>query len=448
MGLTGPTAAPPLPAHRDPWESRLLGDEDLLGDIAAAIGGPFHVLYPERVTANIAAFRETFDQAGVTGAIYYGKKANKAACVARACAEAGAGIDVAGTGELVAALAAGVRGADLVVTGPAKSEDLLWLAARHGALIAVDALDELARLTALGPPARALLRVLPEGRTSRFGLDAEELAAAVASIDPSGPITLEGFSFHLSGYAAAPRAELAAELVGRCLGARALGHRADTISIGGGFGVDYVGAADWARFGDPDPRWFHGDPPRGGYYPYHFPAPGAAMLGEILGHHAAPGTGTLADLVRANGIRLAIEPGRALLDRAGSTVFRVQGVKTRTAHGHPYDIVTVDGTSLSLSEQWFDSEYLPDPVLWPVTPGEPTATVVGAATCLESDLLSRRRVPLTRRARVGDLLVYPNTAGYQMDSNESAFHELPVPPKVVLRPTRDRLRWTLDAPPR
>jgi diaminopimelate decarboxylase len=61
-------------------------------------------------------------------------------------------------------------------------------------------------------------------------------------------------------------------------------------------------------------------------------------------------------------------------------------------------------------------------------------------------MLSWRRVPLPRPAEVGDLLIYPNTAGYQMDSNESAFHELPIPLKVVLHDAPgERLRWTLDA---
>ncbi|MEV0331737.1 Y4yA family PLP-dependent enzyme [Nocardia sp. NPDC050717] len=430
--------APPMGAEVDALERRLLDDPQVLDEIADAVGGPFHVLFPERVTFNVNAFHSAFRAAGVDGFVYFGKKANKAACVARACAESGAGVDVASTGELIAALAQGVRGTDLMVTGPAKSGELLWLAARHDALIAIDALDELDRLTALDLPARIVLRVLPDGSASRFGLDPVELEQAIQAV--RAPITLSGFSFHLSGYDAVARADQAAALVGHCLRARADGHPADTISIGGGFGVDYLDAESWSRFRDGlSEKWFHGSAPGDGYYPYHFPIPGAAMLSAVLAHN------DLAGLLRSNTIRLAVEPGRALLDRAGSSVFRVQGVKTRTAHGEPYDILTVDGTSLSLSEQWFDSEYLPDPVLWPHRAGQQTPTCVGATTCLESDLLSRRRIPLPRRARVGDLLVYPNTAGYQMDSNESPFHELPLPPKVVLHERGDRLRWTLDA---
>ncbi|MET9872072.1 hypothetical protein ABZZ16_39300, partial [Streptomyces sp. NPDC006386] len=116
-----------------------------------------------------------------------------------------------------------------------------------------------------------------------------------------------------------------------------------------------------------------------------------------------------------------------------------------------YGVVTVDGSSLSLSEQWFSSEYLPDPVLLPARPdgaAGPYAACVGGATCLESDMLTWRKVLLPARPAPGDLLVYPNTAGYQMDSNESPFHELPLPPKVVVDTDGDgRTRWRLDRHP-
>ncbi|PXX68610.1 diaminopimelate decarboxylase [Nocardia tenerifensis] len=435
-----PISAAPVPAHLDEWERRALADPNLLGDIAFAVGGPFHVMYPPRVRGNIDGFRAAFERAGVDGVIYYGKKANKSAAVVRACAESGAGVDVSSTGELTAALANGVRGDDLMVTGPAKSDELLWLATRHRALIAVDDLGELERLDALGGSARVTLRVLPAGSASRFGLTDEELEHALSALGDLDSIRLEGFSFHLSGYDAAARTVLARELIARCLHARTLGHPATTLSIGGGFGVDYVPEAAWTEFTERvDRRWFHAGKSFESYYPYHFPAPGPDMLAAILAHDG------LADSLRDNAIRLAIEPGRALLAHAGFTVFRVRGSKVRHVDGAPYHLLTVDGTSLSLSEQWFESEYLPDPLLWPTRPGTATPTSVGAATCLDSDLLSWRRIPLPRAAAVGDLLIYPNTAGYQMDSNESAFHELPIPPKVVLHDAPgDRFRWTLD----
>ncbi|WP_328290507.1 type III PLP-dependent enzyme domain-containing protein [Nocardia aurantiaca] len=436
--------ATPLPAHRDDWERRLLEHPNLLRTIAENVGGPFHIMYPARIVENIRAFQKVFADAEVRGDIYYAKKANKSPSVVGACAKTGTGLDVSSGGEFLAALRGGIRGADLMVTGPAKSDDLLELSARYSALVAIDNLDELARLAGLGIPSRALLRVQPPGSESRFGLTDFELDLALTRTDITA-IRLEGFSFHLTGYEAAPRAEMAASLLERCPEARSLGHPITTISIGGGFGVDYVPAEAWNAFTKlVNPRWFHNErflSPKS-YYPYHFPEPGPRMLAAVLANN------DLGARLREAGIRLAIEPGRALLDHAGCSVFGIQGIKTRIAYGVPYDILTVNGSSLSLSEQWFNSEYLPDPILWPQSAGSMTPTSIGGCTCLEGDMLSWRRVPLPRAAEMGDLLIYPNTAGYQMDSNESAFHDLPIPPKVVLNDVSGvrSFEWHLEVP--
>ncbi|MEU0403506.1 Y4yA family PLP-dependent enzyme [Streptomyces sp. NPDC006197] len=450
MAVTPP---PSLPAHPDPRLDAILAG-DLPHELAHAFGGPFHLLLPERFDANVAAFRTALDEAGVDGRVYYAKKANKAAAWIERCAVDGTGVDVASLGELREALGHGVRGENVVVTGPAKCDDLLRIAVLQGCLIAVDALDELDRvisLTTVTRPARLLLRRLPPAQPhSRFGLDDAELATALERCgEAADAVRMEGFSFHLSGYATQPRADLAGELVELCLKARVMGLQADRISIGGGFAVDYAAAGDWDRFlAEQGPADYHAGKTftTADFYPYHSPVAGADALRAVLTARPS-GTGApLADRLREAGVMLLMEPGRALLDRAGCTVFRVQGVKERRG----YEILTVDGTSLSLSEQWFNSEYLPDPVL--LTTGDrpdnaPVRACVGGATCLESDMLTWRKVAFPARPRAGDLLVYPNTAGYQMDSNESPFHDLPLPPKVVVDEADGRVRWRLDRRP-
>ncbi|MER6011078.1 alanine racemase [Streptomyces bluensis] len=447
------TTLPTLEAHLGEETRALLRPDSLLHELSHGLDGPYHVLFPARFDANAAAFRKAFAEAGVEGRVYYAKKANKAAGFAERAAVHGLGVDVASHGELREALAHGVRGADLVVTGPAKAEHLLKVAVLQGALVAVDALDELARLTALaaelGRTARVLLRRLPPSQQhSRFGMDAAELETALHRCATTDHIDVEGFSFHLSGYDTGPRADLTAELIRLCRTARARGLRADRISIGGGFAVDYVTEEDWRRFGERHrPEHYHARKTFSGFYPYHSPVAGADALRAVLATTPPGEQAPLARLLRDADVMLLVEPGRALLDQAGCTVFRVQGVKDRGDHA----ILTVDGTSLSLSEQWFGSEFLPEPVLVPATGGEevtagPYPACVGAATCLDSDMLTWRKIPFPRPPRVGDLLVYPNTAGYQMDSNESPFHELPLPPKIVIdrTPGSSRLRWRLD----
>lgn len=443
--MTGTTAAPSLPAHPDPRLDAILSGP-LPRELSYAIGGPFHLLLPDRFANNAAAFAAVLDEFGVQGRVYYAKKANKAAAWIERCALSGTGVDVAGAGELQDALGHGVRGEHIVVTGPAKADALLRVAVLQGCLIAVDALDELDRVTAVARsvsrPARVLLRRLPPAQPhSRFGLDDTELETALAQCRDAA-IMMEGFSFHLSGYDPLIRTQLATELLDLCLKARTLGLRADRISIGGGFAVDYTGAEHWESFlRDQRPEHYHAaksfEP--AGFYPYHSPVAGPDALRAVL---TADG---LAGRLREAEVMLLLEPGRALLDRAGCTVFRVQGVKDRPGYG----VVTVDGSSLSLSEQWFNSEYLPDPVLLAAddSPDEPYAACVGGATCLESDMVTWRKVRFPTRPAPGDLLVYPNTAGYQMDSNESPFHELPLPPKIVLDTAGGTTRWRFDRHP-
>jgi diaminopimelate decarboxylase len=444
-----PLILPALPAHTSPRTSALLGQHrELLHDLSYGLGGPYHVVIPAEFDRNVAEFVSALTAHGVDGRVYYAKKANKANCWVQRCAESGTGVDVASVGELRGALGHGVRGENLVVTGPAKSAELLRLAILHRALIAVDSLDELSRIIALATDRdtpRLLLRCLPPTQAdSRFGLDDGELTEAMHRCrQVTRWVRLEGFSFHLAGYDIHPRADLAADLIGRCREARALGLPASKISIGGGFAVDYVGAEDWQRFHSGQSEdLYHARRRFEEFYPYHSPVSGADVLTAVLSATPAGQSRTVAALLRNAGVTLLVEPGRALLDQAGCTVFRVQGVKSRG-----YGILTVDGTSLSLSEQWFNSEFLPDPVLVRRAgraPGPGFAACVGGASCLESDMLTWRKIAFPARPEPGDLLVYLNTAGYQMDSNESSFHELPLPPKVVLE---DGFRWRLDRAP-
>ncbi|KPC58475.1 amino acid decarboxylase [Streptomyces chattanoogensis] len=453
MAVSSASAWPTLPALPDPATDAVLVS-GLLEELSYAFGGPFHFLLPEAFDTNLQAMRAALDEAGVAGFVYYAKKANKAAVWIERCAANGAGVDAASVGELRAALGHGVRGEHIVVTGPAKGQDLLRLAVQHGALIAVDAPDDLdalitTALTGAARPARLLLRCLPPAQPhSRFGMTGAELGTAIDRCVQAGDaVRMEGFSFHLAGYALQPRADLAGHLVDLCLKARARGLEAGRISIGGGLPVSYTDAGSWRGFlaGQHRGHYHAGRSfEAADFYPYHSPVAGAEALRAVLAAHPEGHGRSLAELLTASGVALLLEPGRALLDRAGATVFRIQGVKDRGDHR----LLTVDGTSLSLSEQWFHSEYLPDPRLlsrdtaaaagtWPAS--------VGAATCLESDMLTWRKIAFPRRPRIGDLLVYPNTAGYQMDSNESRFHDLALPPKVVIDRTQaPRPRWRLD----
>ena len=47
-------------------------------------------------------------------------------------------------------------------------------------------------------------------------------------------------------------------------------------------------------------------------------------------------------------------------------------------------------------------------------------------------MITWRKIKFTSIPRKGDLLIYFNTAGYQMDSNESEFHKIPIVRKMIV----------------
>lgn len=448
-----------LRAHQHPLVRSLLHKHTAhLGELVSGLGSPLHVVLPQLFTASLQHMQEAFAQAGTTGALLFAKKANKADCFVRACAEHRVGVDVASSGELAKALAAGVTGDLIGISGPDKTDRLLRASLQHRCLIAVDSVQELQRLLALSThlktPARILLRQQPPIQAdSRFGLDADELEQALAEcLRHADAIHLEGVSFHLAGYSIEARALCANAAIDWCLRAQALGLSAcRRVNMGGGLPVQYLAPAQWQAFLQQDSRThYHANKSFGGFYPYGVAHSGAEALKAIL-NHPVQGDTSLARRARQSGIELIVEPGRALLDQAGLSIFEVIGVKERRAAG--YAIVTVQGSSLSLSEQWFNSEFLPEPVLLechklaPDHSGTKPAFIacVGGSTCLENDMLTWRKLAFSRPVEPGDRLVYLNTAGYQMDSNESPFHEAPLPTKVAIELDVDeRLSWRLD----
>lgn len=441
--------APTLPAIAHPLVQRLMvHHEPLLRELLNGLGSPLHLMLPQVFEANAQAFTQVLGTAGIDGLVLYAKKANKARCLVERCPGLGLGVDAASVPEVAGALAAGVPGSLIGISGPAKHPALLDLALHHECLVALDSVEELQQYAAIARArqrtARVLLRWCPPSQSrSRFGMDDAELDLAIAlCAEHRTQLRLEGFSFHLSGYDPAERARSAHQLVDRCGDARRLGLRCNTVNIGGGFAVRYVEEAAWRDFmAEQSPQHYHAGKSFDGFYPYASACTGAQMLKSILAY--AQAGRSLARRMQDEGLRLVLEPGRALLDQAGLTLLRVQGVKDRPGEGH--GIVTVDGMSFSMSEQWFNSEYLPDPVLLGGSPSGPYRAAVGGASCLDSDMVSWRKLPLPGRPSAGDVLAYLNTAGYQMDSNESPFHELPLPRKVVVAfDDGGHPRWRLD----
>ena len=223
--------------------------------------------------------------------------------------EEGVGADVASSGELAFARAAGIAGGDLVVHGNNKDDSFLREAAGEGAAVVLDAPDE-AELAAAAGVERVLVRVtlgvdadtheavVTGHHGSKFGLPPEEARALLADALERG---LDVLGLHVHVGSQLPDFSAQAETIQRLAAFAAacrdeLGWEARVADLGGGFGIrhrpedDVPEAADLA----------------------------AAAVASARAAFASAGLAEPA---------VWLEPGRSLVGRAGVTLYRVGAVK-------------------------------------------------------------------------------------------------------------------------
>ena len=360
----------------------LEGDELVLGgcrasDLARAVGTPALVMDEAALRARARRYRDGLAARWADSQVVWASKSLPCTAIYRALAEEGLGVDVAGGGELVMALRAGVDPATIVVHGNAKSDAELDLAFDAGVgLVVIDNRDDLARLEARAPRGqRVLVRVRPDvaapthdamatgGATSKFGLSPEAAEAVVAELRASRALVLEGLHVHVGSQITETAPFVAAvEAIGR------LGEFS-TYDLGGGLGARYTLDTD-------------------------VPSVEAYLDALTAAARAALPAGA----------RLLIEPGRSIVAEAACTLYRVVTVK----EGARRPIVAVDGgmgdnLEVSLYGQAFDATLANR-----VGRGE-SVTLVGRHCESGDELIASVGL---RDPRVGDLVAVPVTGAY------------------------------------
>jgi diaminopimelate decarboxylase len=452
----------------DPPTQSLLAENFLLEQLVSSLGSPLNIVLPQRVAGNVAGFRAVYSTHRLGGRVYYAHKANRSSALARQVAATDAGIDVASLAELQHALGAGFDPERIMATGP-KNREFLWLAARAGVVVNADSVTELTQLAQIVathslPRVRVLARlsgfdstgVRVTSRRSRFGVLAADVAEVIDLVEKH-PAELEllGVAFHLDTIGIT---EKAVALEG-CLAAleecRRRGQRPWSIDIGGGFGVNYLAdGAEWDRWtssltqavlGRREPLAWNGygyglraenGVVRGalGVYPAHRPIAGPAYLDKLLQTPAPAQRRQLGSLLLDTMYDLVVEPGRALLDQCGLVLARVLEVRD--------DIVRLDCNARDVSLE--EHGVLMDPVVLSGAPQGPFDAWLFGNLCLEADLITRRKVSLTRRPVPGDLLAFVNTAGYFMDFSATQALRQPVARTIAMWQSRGAWKWCLD----
>ena len=403
-----------------PDTARIDGGALTIGGLSAAElvrahGSPLVVYDEATLRARARAYR-----AAAPGAfIAYGAKAFPNVAIMRLLAEEGIGADVSTRGELELALAAGITGDRLVVHGNNKSDDELDAAARAGAVVVLDSLEEIERARTAGVT-RMLVRVTPgiEADTheairtghhgSKFGLSPDDALEALRRAPE-----LEGLHVHIGSQlhdlVAARRAvESVTAFAGRSRDE--LGWTLRTVDLGGGLGV-----ASLPGEGELSIELFV-----------------AALLEEL--ERAVAGHG----LSRP---KVILEPGRSLTGRAGVTLYTVGSVK-RAGDGTTF--VAVDGgMSDNPRRALYGAAYTA--LLANRADEQPSSTVTVVGKHCESGDVLIDAVELPEAHR-GDLLAIPATGAYTL-SMSSNYNALPRPAAVLVAAGSTRLirrRETID----
>lgn len=455
----------PLTAKLESWITQLC-QSDTLPALVQEHGSPLNVINTEPFERNVTALYEVAHSQGLDFDVYFARKANKCLAFVEAAHDLGCGIDTASIQELQQVLDHQVPEEKIICTAAVKSEALLRLCIEAGVTIAVDHLDELMQTVILAEQMnrRADIAVRLSGfrhqgtkLPSRFGFDIDELLPLLQDLQDASPhclqyLNLIGIHFHLDGYCQAQRVSAIQQLLPLIDELRSRDFPVRFLDIGGGFPMSYLESeTEWDHFWQAHRRALLGKHRSLTYrnhglgltpvdgtligkphcYPYYQSLVQANWFEGILTSESE--AGTIADSLRKRQIQLRCEPGRSVLDGCGFTAARVEFRKQQPT-GDWLIGLSMNRTQCRTSSD----DFLVDPLLIPATeepplPRTPTGIsgyLVGAY-CTESELLSLRKLQFPQGVGIGDLIVFPNTAGYFMHFLESRSHQFPLARNVV-----------------
>lgn len=383
-------------------------------ELAQVYGTPLVVINVDAIDAAIAALHVACDRYGTE--IAYAAKAFICVELARHLTRhPSLGLDVCTLGELVTAERAGFAAERITLHGAGKTdEELLAALDRRVGRIVVDSVGELERLVALaeaqgnatsvnvmirlntGIEAHTHEFVRTGGDDTKFGIAQHDEAAAASIVRANAWMRFAGLHAHVGSqiYEGAPFVANSHALVEAAARFAALDLQAERIVIGGGFGVQTRPGADDENLDMP---------------------------------------GTIADVARCVrecaadlGMappRIGIEPGRAIIATAGTTLYRVVAVKRQRAR----TFVIVDG---GMYENPRPAIYGAEHHVVPVERhrGALQEMTLSGRTC-ENDELGKAALPDDVKA--ADLLAMQSTGAYTF-SMAGNYNRLPRPAVVAV----------------
>jgi diaminopimelate decarboxylase len=370
-------------------------------ELAREFGTPVYVVAEDDLRSRARAFVDGLAARHADGDVLFASKAFPCTAVYRVLASEGLACDVASGGELALALRGGFDPQRIYLHGNAKSERELHEALQAGVgHVVLDSFDDFKRLervaASLGVVQEVLIRVTPDvvGDThaaistgqadSKFGFGMDEAPAAIERGSDAPHLRLVGLHCHIGSQL------LSLAPFRRAVQALAELGSFPVYNLGGGLGVAYTS--------DEEP-----------------PSISDYIAAIVDAAHASFG----------RGVRLLLEPGRALVANSTVTLYTVQTVK----HNVSTWVAVDGGMSDNMRPMLYQSEYdaaIADRML---ASGTVRCHVAGKH-CESGDVIVRDAV--LPDPAPGDVLVTPATGAYG-HALANNYNGVPRPPVVFCR---------------
>jgi diaminopimelate decarboxylase len=364
-------------------------------ELAREYGTPLIVYDLDEVDLAVDALGRAFIAHDI--GVAYAAKAFLCTALVESLAATPLWLDVCSLGELRTAERGGFPAGRIYFHGCGKTDDELQaIVDGRVAFGVVDNAEELERLQAIarpGTPCPIVLRIntgieahtheyiRTAGDKTKFGIALADLPGLLAQIAAAPALRLIGLHAHIGSQIAEiePYRDNLAFLIEQAYAACALGLPVEVLIPGGGMGVEET----------------PGDAP-----PLDYAALASAMAAAVAG----------------TPFRLAIEPGRAVIARAGTSLYRVMAVKTQG--GRRY--VIVDGGMADNPRPALYGAVHAFEVMASAAAGPPVDAVLCGRSC-ENDVLGSIAIPADLRA--GDVVALRTTGAYtySMASNYNRF---------------------------
>ncbi len=450
--------------------------KNLIKNLLDCFGSPLNIIFPHIISENITKIESTLKKHNIDYKIFYSSKPNRSRAIKKQIAwhNQNIGVDVSSRGELELALSAGFKSSRIQATGP-KNTQYLMLSYQHQILINVDNWQELETLSEIHKKSKNKLIInimcridTVSSNKSRltdtaFGFSKNDIDTLLIYLSNKKNIfNFNGFSFHINENNIERRVSLIEMALNSTKAAIKIGLLPRFINIGGGYRIQYCELEDWQNWKKELEKQILSNKITETFsnYKFGFDVHNKSVTGQqtftdygrkntsiddlnqILSVNLPSFKNCFYKILKKMKLTLIIEPGLSIHDQAGVTAALVTHSKKSIEEEN---IVFLDMNRTNINAVHFP--YMNDPIILRKSEKylkKEVGFFLFGNLCLSHDILIQRKIYDKCIPQKDDIIIFPNTAGYKMDFDETPVLEQKTAQKICVYEKNDNIKFCTD----